>query len=364
MRPAVQVELKYLMRDEDRRGNKRLFVRRHGRKIRLREKPGTPEFLAAYAAACDALANPSDGARKTRQSAPHGSFSWVAARYFAGRAFKDLDAKSRQARRSSIEDALREKHKSGNEMGAIPARALNASHVQFLVECKDTPGAAQNRHKHLSAMFGWAVENQMMTTNPARDVRKPKLTSEGFYTWTDADVAKFEERHPIGTKARLALALMLYTGMRRGDVVKIGRPHVKGGNLVFTPSKTAKVRAEASVKPILPELAQIIAASPTGDMTFLVTDYGIPFTAAGFGGRFRKWCDEAGLPQCTAHGLRKAGATRAAEAGASDRQLMALFDWASSAQATIYTRKADKARMTADAIKFLAPHDLPQQKKA
>jgi integrase len=106
-----------------------------------------------------------------------------------------------------------------------------------------------------------------------------------------------------------ACALLLYTGTRRGDMVTLGRQHVRDGWLRFVPSKSRKQTKTVvlSEKPWLPILDQIVKASPCGDLTFLVTEYGKPFTAAGFGGWFRDRCDEAGLPRCSAHGLRKMG---------------------------------------------------------
>lgn len=88
-----------------------------------------------------------------------------------------------------------------------------------------------------------------------------------------------------------------------------------------------------SRKPWLPELEAIVTATRCGDMTFLVNGRGVGFTANGFGNCFRERCDEAGLSKCTAHGLRKAGATIAAERGATASQLMAIFDWSSISQA-------------------------------
>jgi integrase len=137
-------------------------------------------------------------------------------------------------------------------------------------------------------------------------------------------------------------------------MVTLGRQHVKGGWLRFIPRKTRYQRQRLSEKPLLPDLAQIIAASTTGDLTFLVTAYGKPFTAAGFGNWFRDRCNEAGLPHCTAHGLRKAGATLAAENGATVNQLMAIFDWDTPAQAKIYTDAADRKRMAGEAMWLLA----------
>ncbi len=192
--------------------------------------------------------------------------------------------------------------------------ALSAAHVAMLRDRKTgAPGAANNRRKYLSAMFGYAVEHKLMRMNPARDVRKVAYATTGFHTWSVDEVSQLEKRHPIGTKARLAL--LLYLGVRRGDAVTLGRQHVKPGWLRTVPRKTRHIRSVASEKPVLPVLADIIAKSPVGSMTLLETEYGKPYTAAGFGGWFRDRCDEAGLRHCSAHGLRKAGATIAAEKG-------------------------------------------------
>jgi integrase len=175
---------------------------------------------------------------------------------------------------------------------------------------------------------------------PVRDVKKIKYSTDGFHTWTVAEIRKFEERWPIGSKPRLAMALLRYTGARRGDMATFGRQHVRDGFLTYVPNKTKCIRMDASQKPILPELKRIVEASPCGELTFLVTSFGRPFTAAGFGNWFREQCDLAGLPKCSAHGLKKAAATAADEEGATDRQLMAIFDWSTASQANVYTKKA------------------------
>lgn len=269
--------------------------------------------------------------------------------------FRALDAKSQVTRRLIIEECLREprKPRSRDLMRDCPLSALSAAHVAMLRDRKTgAPGAANNRRKYLSAMFGYAVEHKLMRMNPARDVRKVAYATTGFHTWSVDEVSQFEKRHPIGTKARLAL--LLYLGVRRGDAVTLGRQHVKPGWLRTVPRKTRHIRSVASEKPVLPVLADIIAKSPVGSMTLLETEYGKPYTAAGFGGWFRDRCDEAGLPHCSAHGLRKAGATIAAEKGATDRQLMALFDRSTAQQANAYTAAANKKQLAGEAAKLIA----------
>ena len=174
------------------------------------------------------------------------------------------------------------------------------------------------------------------------------------------EVDKFETRHPVGSKARLAFALMLYTGARRSDVVLLGRQHVKDGSLKFIAQKNRRRRPVTVELSMPPALVSVIEASLTGALTFLVTEYGKPFTAAGFGGWFRARCDEAGLPHCSPHGLRKAGAARAAENGATAHELMAIFGWLSLKEAERYTAAAQRRRLARNTATLLGRgHDEP-----
>jgi integrase len=363
----MKANLPYLRPDRDRYGVMRYYVRRYGRKIRIRETPGTDAFLQAYSEARAALDPGFTDRPDTIAAAPSGTLGWLAARYFASTEFCRLNPKSQRIRRNVIEDCLREPRKPGvaDLMRDCPLSALSSAHVKMFRDRKaKLPGAANNRRKYLSSMFGWAVEDGFMTVNPARDIRRIKYATDGFHTWTPDEVRQFEARHPIGTKARLALSLLLYLGVRRGDVVRLGRQHVEDGWLRIVPSKTSYKRKEISQKPVLPVLADIIGRSSTGDLTFLVTNFGKPFTVAGFGNWFRERCNEAGLPQCSAHGLRKAGAKIAAERGATTLQLMAIFDWTTPAQAEVYTRAADRKRLAKSAVIYLAERSDTEQEES
>jgi integrase len=238
---------------------------------------------------------------------------------------------------------------------------MNSDAIEVLRDRKITfPEGANSRVKAIRAVFKWAVRRKgedgkpLAGHNPARDV--PYLKSNnpsGYHTWTPEEVRQFEERHPIGTKARLALALLLFTGQRRSDVIRLGRQHVRDGKITFTQFKGRNHKPKRLVLPILPALRHVIDASPCGDMTFLVNDLRRPFTDAGFGNKMREWCNQADLPHCTAHGLRKAGATIAANKGATAHQLMAIFGWSTLKMAETYTRAADQQRLAQSAMHML-----------
>jgi integrase len=214
---------------------------------------------------------------------------------------------------------------------------------------KDTPAQANNLIKAMRGLFKWALESEMIAADPTRDVAMIKTRSAGFHAWSEEELARFEARWPIGTRERLAFDLLLYTGLRRGDAVRLGRQHVRDG--IFR-IKTEKTGVEI-VAPILPALADSIAASPTGDLAFVAGERGKPMTKESFGNWFREACAGADVPG-SAHGLRKAGATRAANNGATVAQLGAIFGWTGAKMASLYTQGADRARLARDAMKMLS----------
>lgn len=329
----------------------RCYFQRHrrGRKVRMKAAKDTPEFHAEYAR----LLGQHQPA-KAPQGPVTDTWRWLCVQYMKSPAFKQLDERFQRTRKGILEHTWDEPVKPGAAMtfAAVPVAQLTTKALRVLRDRKsavDLPEAANNRVKAIRAVFKWAMKDEHVETNPARDLEMVKNKSAGWHSWEVEEVRQFEERHPIGTKARLALALLMYTGVRRSDVVLLGKQHVRTGWIKFKALKNL-VTVEA---PVLPELQRIIEASPTGDLTFLVTDYGRPFTANGFGGKFRDWCDQAGLPQCSAHGLRKAAATLAAENGATSQQLMAIFGWLTLKEAEHYTRTAERRKMAGDAMGLL-----------
>lgn len=317
--------------------------------MRLRGTPWTSEFMAEYEAAKGAVPS------TTRKGITAGTWRWLCIRYFAECTdYKLLDEKTQRIRRWILEATYDEPiaPDSPKLFRDFPLSRMTTEAIEVLRDRKiATPEAANHRLKSARAVFLWAVRKRgadgrpYAPHNPARDVHYLKTGSTGYHSWTAEEVQQFEARHPIGTKARLALALLLLTGQRRSDVIRFGRQHIQDGRLSFTQFKGRNRKPKRLSLPILPALQRVIDASSCGDLTFLVNDRGHPFPDKSFGNKFRAWCDEAGLHHCSAHGLRKAGATIAAEAGATAHQLMAMFGWTTIGMAQRYTQAADQKRL-------------------
>lgn len=193
----------------------------------------------------------------------------------------------------------------------------------------------------MRGLFEWAHDAKLVKINPSITVKYPLLKSgEGFPAWTEDDVVAYEKRWPLGTKEHVWLAVLLYTGLRRGDAVKIGKQHVRDGIATL---RTEKTDTEVNI-PLLPPLVQALKAGPTADLAFVCGANGKPMTKESFGNAFRDACRAAGVKK-SAHGLRKIGATRAADNGATTATLNAIFGWTGSKMASLYTQNADRKRL-------------------
>lgn len=358
-RDTLKITIPYVIVDRDRHGNVRLYYWRKGRpKIRLRSPPGSAAFMAEIETAketSDAVAP-----KSARDIAPE-SLRALCLDYYASANFRLLDKRTSRQHRLLLEDICRSKTKTGQERGSLPYAMMAPQHVEQLRDEKlELPGAANNRVKALRRLFKWAkAAKKSGARNPAAEVGYLRPRGDGFRTWTAADIERFEEAHPIGTKARLYFALLLYTGVRRSDVVKLGPQHERNGLLHFTEMKGSQ-RAGAVPKvrdiPIIEPLRVVLDASRhlMGPFAYLVTERGVAFTVNGFGNKVQDWCKEAGLPPGLAsHGVRKAAAVHAAENGATDRELMALFGWETEKEASRYTRAANRKKMAARAAPLL-----------
>lgn len=326
----------------DRHGKERIYFNRPGLpKVALPGPLYCEAFWIAYHKAREGAAEQME--RPTSSRIVPGSFADLLRRYYAAPAFLNLsEATQRNYRR--LLDGFAETRRDW------PVSGLKRVHVNGIIgKMQDRPQAANSLLKRLKTLMSFAADIDMIPTNPLMGMRGLKVSSDGFHTWDDDEVAAFEARHPIGTKARLAMALMLYTGQRRSDAVKMGWQHVKGDRIAVRQQKT---NAMVDI-PIHPDLKAVLDGTPRQNMTFLVTEYGKPFTANGFGNWMRDRCDEAGLPQCSSHGLRKAMAKKLAEAGCTVNEIMAITGHATEAEVIRYTKEAQKSVLADNAMSNL-----------
>lgn len=309
-----------------------------GTRIRIRGDYGSAEFLAAYEPAVK-------GGGEARRSKPDAtSLAWLIARYRDSGAWAALSPATRRQKDNFFKGIIA-------SAGDVPYKAVTRAKIAEAVDARSkTPFLANNFLNALRGLFGWALGAGLVDADPTQGVRVKRPKTAGFPVWTEDDMRRFETRWPIGTRERLAFAILIYTGLRRGDVARLGRQHIRNGVISLQTEKTGEwvhIR-------VLPALAEIIAKSQTGDLALVATRDGRPMVKEAFGTWFGEACRAAGLANRNAHGLRKAAATRAAEAGATVNELEALFGWRGGGMAARYTRAADRKRLASAASDKLA----------
>jgi len=324
---------KHLHRETTRHGETVWYFRRgSGPRIRLRAAYGTKAFVAEYEAALAGQPAP------VAKGVTVGTMSWLIGRYMVSAHWTEALSTATRAQRSGI---LKETVRIA---GTEPIKAISARAIREGLDRRAArPHGANNWLKTMRGLFAFAVEREYLQADPTRGVKLLSGPNDrnGFHTWTEDEVARFEVRWPLGTRERLALDLLLYTGLRRGDAARVGRPHVRDGRIRIQTEKTGQ---DVTIR-ILPPLAASIAASPVGELTFITGERGRPMTKESFGNWFRDACAKAGVPG-RAHGLRKAGARRAAESGATEAELNAWFGWAEgSRESATYVRGANRTKL-------------------
>jgi integrase len=333
---------KYVSAFYDRHGKERFRYRKGAVSRSLRGPFNSPDFKTDLA---EAKAN------KPTSRPPRGTVGELVARYYGSATFQKAGPTRQRVVRGILESFRA-------DYGSDLVANFRFDHVEAILLTKAKkrqdgkrevggPVAAASLHKQLKRLFRYAVKVGMIATNPAELAEGVKAPKGGLHPWSEAEITAYRAKHPLGTKARLALEVMLWTGLRLGDASRFGRAHIKGGIVRYVQAKTGK----ELVLPAAPQMLAAIKAMPmAGIETYLVTDYGKPFSVDGLGNKVRQWCDEAGLPHCTAHGLRKALARRTADLGATQQQLKAVGTWSNDAEVATYVQGADQARLADSAL--------------
>jgi integrase len=313
------------------------FRRRGDPRARLPGLPWSPSFMAAYEGA---MSGPRTaiGAGRIKP----GSVAAVIAEYKDSREFFGSKSAGTQRMRRGILDRFSAAY------GDRPFALLPAEWIEALLESKP-PHAARSWLATLRSLCKFALKppRRYLRSDPTANIKLASIKGDGFHTWTEDEIAQFEQYHPVGTKPRLALALLLYTAQRRSDALRMGRQHVRDGVLAVKQEKTGATLAI----PVHPNLQTVLDATPGDHLTFLVTATGKPYGGNAFTEQFRNWTDAAGLPMCCKpHGLRKAACRRLAEAGCSANEIMAISGHATMKELVRYTKDADQARLARNAM--------------
>lgn len=333
----------HLHKETTRHGKILWYVRfGKGPRTRIEGAYGSAEFNEAYDAAIAGRPRPVAG------KAAAGSLRWLVKRYMESSDWARLASATRKQRGCIFLGVLK-------TVADAPYADITRRHIIAGRERRRaTPYQARHFVDTMRGLFRWAVEAEHLTDDPTLGVKSPSPKTEGHHTWTPEECAAFEEKHAVGTRERLAYDVLLYTGLRRGDAARLGRQHVRNGVITIKTEKTGEV----VVIPILPPLAASLEATKSEAATFITGGSGKPFSKEGFGNWFGGVCDDAGVPG-TAHGLRKAGATRAAENGATESELEAIFGWRGGRMASKYTRQANRMKLAKQAAMKLLRMETP-----
>lgn len=345
----MRVRLRGVSEDVDRHGNVRVYFRPKDKpKVRLREPFGSAAFMEEYKCAEAGVPYEAASPAKPKKRAPAkaNTLEHLCQQYYV-RGASSVSADTMYRRRRILEKVCA-------IYGQAPFTDVTPRELASIRdELAATNGARNNIVKAVGALFAWAKEAHITDFNPAHGIRRLH-SGNGFHAWNVGEVRAFVKRHPPGTKPHRALVFFLFTGLRVSDVARLSWENVTDdGRVHLVPSKTSKSSGAVVDIPILPALAVEIGKTPPGQETFMLTDHGKPYSVKSFGMKFARWCEQAGIGHCSAHGLRKIGATIAAELGASEHQLMAIYGWTTQEQAAHYTKTVNRRRLSDQGMSLL-----------
>jgi site-specific recombinase XerD len=330
-RAMAILKLKYVNEYVDRTGKLRRYFRRGATRGPLPWEIGSDDFMSAYQRFL--------GAPLPKETKISGSLGLLITEFYASRAFRNLKPSSKQTYRAALEP-LAKIH--GHRTAKITHKQA-AKLIADIGEAK--PSMANLTKRVLQAVYKYAVKAGWVDANPIIGIDPFKTGTH--HTWTEGELQTFEKRWPVGTRQRLAYALLLYSTQRVGDVAKMHRADLVAGELHVIQQKTG---AELYL-PFVEEMEKALRAIPARGLNLFTREDGKPMTRPGLTRFMRDAIAAAGLPaKCVPHGLRKAGMRRLAEAGKTEKQIAAVSGHKSLREVQRYTEAADQRRLARDAM--------------
>jgi integrase len=357
MSDLANVDLPYVETNKSRHKTVRYYLRIDGKRIcRLPDDIQSEEFSKKYWEARNA-ALPADGqppAAKTISSiVKPNTLRWLCMEYMKTDAFKTLDLSTQEARRRIMEAMWLEplSLKDNRQFGDMPLAKLDHTNIEILRDRKkETPFAADERLKVLRQVFDTKKEGKAIVPNVARLVDPFNVHTDGHATATSENMAQFIEHHGLKSKAVLCIGIIMFTGFRVSDVAQLGPQHRRKDMFkmrLFKNRNRNPYDIEIAIHPIL---ESVLALHKVTDLTYIVTEFGKPFSIKGLGNRISDWFRQAGLGHLTAHSVRKGLATDVAYNEATDSMLEAMFGWRDAKTSKVYTRNADRARLARQTV--------------
>lgn len=331
MAPDMKIDLLHVTARRNKDGSIRYYFRRRGQPLhRLAGDPRSPEFMETY----NRLLNWQPHTSTSRK----GSFAWLCDRYTDSPELTGKAKATQEARRRIILTMLAEP--------IDPAFSETFSqedfrkHVIVLRNRKSgAPNAANERLKVLSQIFGHAVDQEWIEANPVASVKRLAAPKGGHRTATNEDLAQFMAHHTDGS-ARRAMRLLMAFGMRVSDLRLLHRRNLRNGTLSF---ETVKSQVLCEL-PVSADLERELRSEPS--MMLLLNEHGRPFASdKALSQRIAKWFRQADLVNITAHSVRKWLATKKAEAGATEYEMMAWFGWNDPKEARPYIQAANRKKL-------------------
>lgn len=335
----------------DRHGKIRYRFRRKGWKSAyLKGERDSVEFHESYATILRSGRSEPIAIKSAVKIAPR-SLDDLVAKVKASPRWLRKSARTQLVQGRIIERFTDRRDPKGRRYGERPVVAITVAWLdKIFAGMAGTPAAANVLRKILSGLMDHANRLGWRSDNPVRLTETYK-EGEGHHTWTEDEIARYRETHALGTMARLTLELALNTAARRCNVATLMRDDIVDGWITVD---HAKGNYEATV-PLLPAAKAALDALPAAPIKYLVTtQFGRPFTVAGLGNRMRKWCDDAGLENCSLHGLRKATSRRIAESGGTDAEGQAITGHRKSETFAHYRAKANRTVLADRALSNLA----------